>query len=116
MAMNFKYDGTTWAVSDSELPNYKERSLEQAGGMRRTFDGELRRHNRYSKLVLPFSWTTVGTSIRTHVLAISKLASAGTCTVEYPDGTIICKPEPGSYTEKEASYQAYNLGITLKEV
>jgi hypothetical protein len=116
MAMNFKYDGTTWVVTDAQLPNYKDRSLEQVGSLRRTFAGSLRRYNRFSKWTLPFSWTDVEAAVRTHVLAMSELASSGTVTVESTDGTVICKPVDQSYAESESSWASYNLGITLKEV
>lgn len=116
MAMNFKYDGTTWAVSDDQLPDYIARSREQPGSFRRTFAGAGRVYIRYSKWVEPFSWATVGTEVRDHVIAISELTGTGTCTVEYPAGTFICKPVPESYSEKESSWQSYNIGITLKEI
>jgi len=116
MAMNFKYDGTTWAVTDAQLPDYTDRSREQPGSFRRTFAGVGRNYIRYNKWAQPFSWSMVGTAVRDHVIAISTLTGTGTCTVEYPAGTFICKPVNESYSEKEASYQAYNIGITLKEV
>ena len=116
MAMNFKYDGTTWAVTDAQLPNYIDRSLEQVGGMRRTWLGTQRRYNRYSKWTLPYTWSDVEAAVRTHVSAIAQLTGTGTVTVEYATGTFICKPVDQSYSEKESSWASYNLGITLKEV
>ena len=116
MAMNIKYDGTTWAVSEAQRPNYLERSLEQAGGDRRTWLGTQRRYNRYSKWVQPLAWSDVEDAVRTHVSAIAQLAGTGTVTVEYATGTFTFKPVDQSYSEKETSWASYNLGITLKEV
>lgn len=114
MAMNIKYDGTTWAVPESELPDYINRSIEQPGSFRRTYSGAGRRHTQFDKWTIPLSWSMVGTAVRTHVSAMAQID--GTITLEYDTGTFITRAEPGSYSEAEASYQAYDLGITLKEI
>lgn len=113
MAMNLKWNGTTWAVADADQPDYISRSIEQAGDFRRSWNGTGRRFTQYDKWTIPLSWSWVGTNVRDYVSNMATLD--GTVVLEYPTGTFTCRAEPQSYNEQEVSYGAYDIGITLKE-
>ena len=112
--MNIKYDGTTWAVSDADLPDHIKRSLEQPGDFRRTWAGAGRLYNRYSKWVWPLSWSMIGTDVQDRVSTFGTYD--GTVALEYSAGTFNTYVEPGSYDEQEVSYQAWDVSVTLKEI
>jgi len=111
--MNIKWNGTTWAVGDADLPDYMTRTLTSPGSYRRSFYGTGRRHTRFDKYGFPLSWSSVGSTVRDNVSDMARMD--GTVTLEYATGTFNCHAVPGSYTEQESGYQTYTVGVTLEE-
>ena len=112
--MRMLYNGTTWAMSDDQLPDYISRSIDQPGSVRASHDGTGRRYTRYDKWSFDIPWSFVGTAGTDYVDGMAQLD--GTVTLEYDRGTYVCRAVPGSYRESEVTYQAYNCSITLREI
>ena len=111
----FKWNGTTWSVSDGEWWQYPlDMNEESASDFRRNIDGTARKYTRYTKQWLGFKWDMVGTTVRDYVRDWH--GYDGTITVETNIGTWNTMSDDSTYKCSNPAYGVYNLSITLKEI
>ncbi len=116
MAWNIAWNGTSWTLDSSEVPDsITSRPVTAGGGLRRTYAGATSIHERWRAQSVDLGWTGIGADLYGTLSTL--MAYTGDVTFTTSDGvvgTMDGRIPSDSVREKSYGYESFDVSFRLE--